>query len=839
MGLRRVAGLLVVAVGLQLGAAQAQTGEIRIPEEPLGQALKDLASQTGTNVLFAPDVVAGLQAHALSGTMSAREAVERLLLGTSLEVVPDSSGGLVVRRKASGLQHADNVGPGPETVVVTGSRIPGAEVASPIIRVTQDQIKAQGYTDLGQVVRSLPQSFNGGQNPGVVPGSPNLKDQNITSASSINLRGLGADATLTLLNGRRLAYDGFTQAIDIATIPVDAVDRLEVLLDGASAIYGSDAVGGVANVVLKRDYDGLAITGRYGASSDGGGEQAAFNAVGGKTWDTGGFMLAYAGEWDSKIDAPDRHYTAFLGPNNSLLPSILHQNVLLSGHQELMPGLEFDLDATYSFRNANSASDTFGFLGLINARSETWVVSPTLHADLPAGWAADLNGSVGVDHVRQTQSYTYMGTVFPPFVECYCNTAQSVELDAQGPLFALPGGDAHASIGGGYRNNGFRAGINVGSRHAFYAFGEVNLPFLSPEQSVPFAYRLSANAALRYEHYSDFGSVVTPKVGMIWGPTADFDFKGTWGQSFKAPTLQQEYSPLSIDLAPVPLFGGSGPMTDIGFLLQGGQPGIKPERANTYTLGFDAHPRWVDGLDVQFDYFYVGYNNRVVSPIANPSAALSDPSFAEFVIHNPSVALLENYLATAGSVNNQTGMVPFDPTTVTDLIDNRYTNAVRQRVSGIDLTFSYLTELADGSLTTTGNFAWLNGNQQNTPISPVLETVGTIYNPPKFRFRGGFDWTRDGLTLGLYDNYIGGVLNNQIVPNEGGGGMMTIDVVADYKVDAIGPVDNLEFNLAILNVADEKPPLFNNSVNPFVVNYDSTNYSVVGRYVGFSITKRW
>src|SRR5690606_21184391 len=116
-------------------------------------------------------------------------------------------------------------------------------------------------------------NFTGGQNPGVLMGNVaggGLANQNVTGGSGLNLRGLGPDASLTLLSGRRLAYGGFVQSVDISAIPVEAVERVEIVADGASAIYGSDAVGGVANVVLKRDFEGVALSARYGAASDGG-----------------------------------------------------------------------------------------------------------------------------------------------------------------------------------------------------------------------------------------------------------------------------------------------------------------------------------------------------------------------------------------------------------------------------------------------------------------------------------------------------------------------------------------------------------------------------------------
>src|SRR3546814_11494497 len=87
------------------------------------------------------------------------------------------------------------------------------------------------------------------------------------------LRGLGPDATLTLLNGRRLSYSGFVNAVDVSVVPIAALARIEVIADGASAIYGSDAVAGVANIITKREFDGVAATYRAGTSTEGGGRQ--------------------------------------------------------------------------------------------------------------------------------------------------------------------------------------------------------------------------------------------------------------------------------------------------------------------------------------------------------------------------------------------------------------------------------------------------------------------------------------------------------------------------------------------------------------------------------------
>src|SRR3546814_5055713 len=93
---------------------------------------------------------------------------------------------------------------------------------------------------------------------------------NVNEASTFNLRGIGPSATLTLLNGNRFAYSGTQSVIDISAIPTAAVERIEIVADGASAIYGADAVAGVVNILLRKDYEGVTTSARLGGSTDGG-----------------------------------------------------------------------------------------------------------------------------------------------------------------------------------------------------------------------------------------------------------------------------------------------------------------------------------------------------------------------------------------------------------------------------------------------------------------------------------------------------------------------------------------------------------------------------------------
>jgi len=159
--------------------------------------------------------------------------------------------------------------PGPEEVIVTGSRIARGsdfESPAPVITVDRDSIEKSGYNNLQQLMEKLP--ANGA---GAFSTRGNNQDSTANGAASISLRGLGADATLVLVNGRRVAISAFaenitTNFVDINSIPVAAIERVEVLKDGSSAVYGSDAVAGVVNIILRKDFTGFEVSGGYGAA---------------------------------------------------------------------------------------------------------------------------------------------------------------------------------------------------------------------------------------------------------------------------------------------------------------------------------------------------------------------------------------------------------------------------------------------------------------------------------------------------------------------------------------------------------------------------------------------
>ena len=223
----------------------------------------------------------------------------------------------------AGALHAQEAAPGQttdlDTIVVTGTHIRGAVPAgNEVMVIRAEEIEASGKATLGDFLRDLPANFAGG-----VGMSDNIQGQdasvagsNMTGGQGVNLRGLGALSTLVLVNGRRVAAAGqYGDFVDVSTIPVNAVAYIEVLLDGASAVYGSDAVGGVVNIILKRSDDGARTSLRVGTATEGGGNQIQVGQTWGRQWEGGGLIVGAEYNHQDNLLANDhniyRHGTDF------------------------------------------------------------------------------------------------------------------------------------------------------------------------------------------------------------------------------------------------------------------------------------------------------------------------------------------------------------------------------------------------------------------------------------------------------------------------------------------------------------------------------------------------
>jgi iron complex outermembrane recepter protein len=342
-----------LALGALLTAAPVQAADaqqLNLPAGSLEAALTALAAQTGDQLVYTPDLVNGRRVPALTGRYDVDAALAQLL--TSSNIVATRAGPRLIvlkRRQAAVVSSAapaaevptqtarpfvreasadptsdtpvvrqldrssETAPPAPTVaaVEVTGSHIRGVGAgASPLVVISRDDLDRSGHATLAEALSILPQNFGGLNTEGTVATGADAQGLNSTYATSVNLRGLGSDATLVLVNGRRLAGSGadgnFT---DVSALPAIAISRVEILMDGASAIYGSDAVGGVVNVILRRDLEGGEVRVSAGTGTNDTPRQYQLGAVFGHTWSTGGFLVAYEGDQRNALAAADRPYT--------------------------------------------------------------------------------------------------------------------------------------------------------------------------------------------------------------------------------------------------------------------------------------------------------------------------------------------------------------------------------------------------------------------------------------------------------------------------------------------------------------------------------------------------
>jgi len=173
-----------------------------------------------------------------------------------------------------------------EEIAVTGTRIRGANPAgfSPVTIINQEQIQISGEMSIGELLQELPSQ-----------GSGNNRNRNNggSGAVRIDFRNLGASRTLVLVDGKRWINSGggANASVDLNTIPTASIERVEVLKDGASAIYGSDAIGAVINIITKDNYEGVEFQAQTGEYFDGGGLANNYQVTAGTSFDRGSFML--------------------------------------------------------------------------------------------------------------------------------------------------------------------------------------------------------------------------------------------------------------------------------------------------------------------------------------------------------------------------------------------------------------------------------------------------------------------------------------------------------------------------------------------------------------------
>lgn len=836
--------------------AQEQTYSFDIPAQDLGSALREFARESGQQVTFDGETVRGKRTPSVRGSFTARAALNRLLANSGLTVRQGSSGVFIVQRGSATTQTTNDepARAAPEEtetqiIIVTGTNIRGtAPVGSPLQQFDREDIDKTGAASVQEFFeKGVPQNFGGGvsdvQNGGV---GTILA---VEDGTAINLRGLGNGSTLVLLNGNRLAASGNGTYVDTSMIPLSAVERIDILADGASAIYGSEAVSGVVNILLRDDFDGAETRLRYGSVTDGGQQEYRASQTFGKTWSSGNALITYDFRDRSALLTDEREFTETAPGPSTLIPEQKSHSVLGVFSQDLSGSTNFSINALYSDRTYATIFDNGFRIATTEGDTQQLNIAGGFNFDMGSDWSAELSASYS-----QADSFNVEEQEAIGFARDNRGRTNTFTIDGQlsGPLFQLPAGVVQSAFGVQFRNENLESqstttfgGIvrppstSAFKRDVFAGFGEIIIPLIAENNRSSLARKLAISLAGRVESYSDFGSTFDPKIGLQYEPFEGWTLRGSYGTSFRAPLLIQIGSPAFIQAINSRFY--PDPTSPTGFspfiLLQGGNPDLQEETSKNWTVGIDIEPPAIPRLRINLTYFDIGFTNRIQAPATGAASfqILADSQFDEFVTRNPSVAIINELFADPNFANFG-GLSPSD---ITAIADNRTNNIAGTDLNGLDFSVSYGFETSIGQfdLQSAGSY-YFNYENRLTATSEAVDIVDTVFNPVDLQLRNTIAWSKNGFGSAISMNYVDSYLNNIGNPQIPVDSWTTFDLQFSYSTpnNSNGLFKDVRLSLNVSNLFDTDPPFVDTGRALF---FDGANASPQGRFISFEVVKAW
>lgn len=584
-----------------------------------------------------------------------------------------------------------------DEVVMVGTRTaPRSNTSTPlpVDNIDASIIKSSGQTTIGQALQYRIPSFN----------STSAAVQDATSLlDPFEIRNLGSSRTLILVNGKRKNQSSliFTQntigkgetGADLSSIPTIAIKKIEILRDGASAQYGSDAIAGVVNILLKDKIGFTEVNTDIGLYSKGDGFSQNLSAITGTTFENGGFVTFSANiqnndyayrngkvnaYWDAKtFGANQNTVEAYLAKypdakNNNAYPKrtsisfLLNSSIPLSDHSSIYGTASFATKKVNSFANHRTPY----WVNTNNVLNSADGFTPTFIGDLTDygttlgyktktenSWNVDLSATFGGNKILYTVGDTF-----------------NAALGAQSPINFKPGGfrfnnivgnidiskrlSDHVSLAFGSEARREEYEIYAGDPASYYQTGAISFPGYSSDNAGIFSRfnigvytdaafdisdATSINATARFENYSDFGNA------LIWKLSArqniigkQLILRGSASTGFRAPTLQQVY------LSAVQNVFSNGTIVAEGLFNNAGKeakaigiPKLDPEKSLNFTLGLGIQPN--KDFSITLDGYLIDVYDRILL-----SSRMSDPA----TILNPLTQIgISNIIAASFFIN--------------------------------------------------------------------------------------------------------------------------------------------------------------------------------------------
>jgi len=821
----------------------ARQASFDIPAGDLVAALRQFSKQARVEVIFSAADLRGRKTPGARGLLATGEALDRIVAGSGAELVRDSSGAFLVRisgtaprlvKSGSGEANAGSA-PADEAsaeIVVTGTNIRGvAPTGSPFRSINRKQIEQSGYLSIDQFIRTLPDNFSV-VDSATLNGAPAARD-NAARGAGLNLRGLGPSSTLVLLNGHRLAPAGATGAfVDVSLIPLTAIERVEILPDGASAVYGSDAVAGVVNFILRKRFNGAETSVDYGTATDGRFDNVRASQTVGKSWNSGSILGSYEFFHEGNLDASHRSYVPAVGGPYDLQPASTRHSGIVSVTQDLDEATQLTATGLFSsrrFTEQTTDPDSIDFS--VHGKARSLSGNAAVHRQVGTSW--DVAVEAGYSQQRDDTDTLADGLAFNINNR---STILSGEVRASGAAFTLPGGDVKIALGAGYRRETFKITAPALTRRVKSAFGELHVPIFGEGNSAPGVRELSVSIAARYDDYSDFGSTFNPKFGVSWKPTADFNVRASYASSFHAPVLANLVYPTSRLFYVLGLPNPDDPNGQTVTILPSSpeNPNLGPEKSKSFTAGIDWTPERISGFRVSLTYYNIRFRDRISTPPNRLfNIYIEKDVFAPF-IQTPLTPAQIAAIYNSGDVVDIFGD-GLQPADVEAFYAFQYQNIALTTTSGLSADVSLSRPLGGGELnvSVSGNHIFYLRNRLGSGSARV-SGINTTYNPADTRIRAGAAWTRSGLSVAAFLNYTSGYRNDLATPVAPVSSWTTADLQLSYAVSS------WTFALSASNITNAKPPkVITQGQFGRIIGFDPTNASARGRFVTFGIKKSW
>lgn len=404
-----------------------------------------------------------------------------------------------------------------------------------------------------------------------------------------------------------------------------------------------------------------------------------------------------------------------------------------------------------------------------------------------------------------------------------------VRLVTDGSLFHISGGDVKIAAGGEMVHENYASGsrtVNylgalttpaqslMASRTVLSAFGELEVPVISPESGGPI-HELRLSAAARYDHYSDFGDTFNPRFAASLSPVEWLTFRGTYGKSFVAPALPQLFAPQISQVSNNAFVLPQGATSLL--IVTGGNPRLQPQKATTWSLGLDLKVPFVEGLKASLTYYNVRFTNKLGNPPFTSKDLFYTPTYAPFYIQNPTYQQAIDFMGSASlPFSGLAGLPTFDSlyeagthartiNSPTYIVSGRTENIAAEKNQGLDFdaSFTHPTSFGSVDFDVAGNYVLARDTAANSvnftdallTESRFRATVSLGANVDNFRFSATLFHTAG---FGLPANATGQTRVDDY---------NTVDAFLSYTFKQQNYLQDTVLSLQVTNLFNVRPPV--------------------------------